>query len=157
MRTYARVLRLVLITLSIAGLLVALNAVPGAATPASGVTGTTLARGTNQSPGTIPIKQGMDVVVATNTFAPGGSSGWHSHPGGAIVVVVSGQLTDYNSIGGHCVATTYTAGQAFIERPGVLQLAVNNGTTDTVVYVTFPSVPDGAPSRTDEAAPADCP
>jgi len=152
-----RKLRFAVLLLALATLFLAVNAVPGAATPSSGVTGKTLARGTDQSPGTIPIKQGMDVVVATNTFAPGGSSGWHSHPGGAIVVVMSGQLTDYNSIGGNCVATTYTAGQAFVERPGVLQLAVNNGTTDTVVYVTFPSVPAGAPSRTDEPAPADCP
>jgi quercetin dioxygenase-like cupin family protein len=46
-----------------------------------------LARGTNTTDGTIPLKAGSDVALAQITVDPGGSSGWHSHPGGAIVVV----------------------------------------------------------------------
>ena len=88
------------------------------ATPPSGLTNVPLARGTNVSEGTIPLQFGTDVAMAQITVDPGGSSGWHSHPGGAIVVVKTGTLTVYQSIGSQCEITTYSAGQAFIERPG---------------------------------------
>jgi hypothetical protein len=38
-----------------------------------------------------------DVVTQTVTFAPGGYSGWHSHPGLAILSVKSGTLTFYEA------------------------------------------------------------
>src|SRR5258707_3459479 len=87
------------------------------ATPPSGLVNVPLARGTNVSEGTIPLQFGTDVAMAQITVAPGGSSGWHSHPGGAIVVVKQGSLTVYGSAGSGCETTTYGAGQAFIERP----------------------------------------
>jgi len=151
-----RKLRLAVLLAALGALFVALNAVPGGATPPSGQTTTTFARGTYQDPGTLPIKQGMDVVVARNVFAPGGGSGWHSHPGGAIVVVQSGTITFHRSFGGHCDVTVYAAGQAFVERPGDVVEAVNNGSVDAVVFATFPSVPVGGATRIDEPAPAGC-
>src|SRR5437763_15163299 len=69
------------------------------ATPPSGLTNTPLARGSNTSEGTIPLQFGTDIAMAQITVAPGGSSGWHSHPGGAIVVVKQGSLTVYGSSG----------------------------------------------------------
>src|SRR5437899_11884823 len=95
------------------------------ATPPSGLTNLPLARGTNTSHGTIPLKFGTDVAMAQITVNPGGSSGWHSHPGGAIVVVQQGSITVHQSAGSQCQTTTYAAGQAFIERPG----DVHDGTT----------------------------
>src|SRR3954452_15298568 len=88
------------------------------ATPPSGLTNVPLARGTNVSHGTIPLHVGTDVAMAQITVDVGGSAGWHSHPGGAIVVVKQGTLTTYRSVGSQCQANSYTAGQAFIERPG---------------------------------------
>ena len=69
------------------------------ATPPSGLTNVPLARGTNVSHGTIPLQVGTDVAMAQITVDPGGSSGWHSHPGGAIIVVKQGSLTVYSSVG----------------------------------------------------------
>jgi quercetin dioxygenase-like cupin family protein len=66
--------------------------------------------------------------MAQITVLPGGSSGWHSHPGGAVVVVKAGNLTVYRSVGSVCDATDYTGGQAFIERPGEVDDVVNTGT-----------------------------
>jgi quercetin dioxygenase-like cupin family protein len=129
----------------------------GTATAPVNTTNTALARGTDVSPGTIPIDQGMDVVVVTVTFAPGGSTGWHLHPGGAIVIVKAGDITLYRSVGNHCDLTTFTAGQAFIERPGDVHDAVNTGTTQAIVYVTFPSVPVGKAARIDAPDPGTCP
>ena len=155
--------RLAVMTLGFAGLIVAVNAVPGGATPsnpAGSFRSAVLARGTDTSQGTIPIKQGLDIVVARNDIDPGGTSGWHSHPGGAIVVVVQGEVTFYGWVGNHCDATRYTAGQAFIEGAGGVGNAKNTGSILTIVYVTFPGVPVGVigAQRIDVSpAPGTCP
>lgn len=127
------------------------------ATPPSGLTNIPLARGTDTSDGTIPLQAGNDVVMAQITVNPGGVSGWHSHPGGAIVVVKEGTLTVYGSSGSQCQVATYAPGQAFIERPGEVDQVVNTGTVPYVLYVTFPRVPAGMSARTDEADPGTCP
>jgi quercetin dioxygenase-like cupin family protein len=126
------------------------------ATPSSGLTNVTLARGTNLSNGTIPLQVGNDVVMAQITVQPGGSSGWHSHPGGAIIVVKEGSLTVYRSLGSQCETTTYGAGQAFIERPGEVDQVINLGSIPYILYVTFPRVPQGVSPRTDEPDPGTC-
>jgi quercetin dioxygenase-like cupin family protein len=127
------------------------------ATPPSGLTNVPLARGTNLSNGTIPLQFGTDVAMAQITVNAGGSSGWHSHPGGAIVVVKTGTLTVYTAVGSKCQVTTYGAGQAFIERPGEVDDVLNTSTTPYVLYVTFPRVPQGESPRTDELDPGTCP
>src|SRR5207247_5380245 len=77
-----RVVGLALLTWAIGLAIVAVTILPGAATPAVNLTSTTLARGTDQSNGTLTFQRGTDVVVAMNTFAaatattPPGSSGW---------------------------------------------------------------------------------
>lgn len=92
------------------------------------------------------------------TVEPGGYSGWHSHPGGSIIVVKQGSLTVYRSVGSQCETTTYSAGQAFTERPGEVDQVVNNGTEDYILYVTFPRVPLGESPRTDVSPdPGTCP
>ncbi len=151
-----RGIRLGVITVGLAGLLVAVNAVPGAATPASGLTSVTLARGTDLSSGTIPLQEGTDIIVTEIRVVPGGSSGWHSHPGGAIVVVKQGALTVHRSIGSQCETTSYTAGQAFIERPGEVDDVINTGTIPYVLFVTFPRVPQGGSARIDLPDPGTC-
>ena len=79
------------------------------ATPPSGLTNVPLARGIDVSNGTIPLQVGTDVAMSKITVIPGGSSGWHSHPGGAIIVVKTGTLTVYKSVGSQCQTTTYSA------------------------------------------------
>jgi quercetin dioxygenase-like cupin family protein len=127
------------------------------ATPPIKLINILLARGTNLSEGTIPLHAGTDVAMAQITVHPGGSSGWHSHPGGAIIVVNTGTLTVYRSVGGQCQTETYSAGQAFIERPGELDNVLNISSSDYILYVTFPRVPQGVSPRTDEPNPGTCP
>ena len=95
--------------------------------------------------------------MAQITVNPGGSAGWHSHPGGAIVVVKQGSLTVYTSAGSQCQITTYSAGQAFIERPGEVDNVLNTGTIPYILFVTFPRVPQGESPRTDQPNPGTCP
>jgi quercetin dioxygenase-like cupin family protein len=135
----------------------AVTIAPGGATPPSGLTNVPLARGTDVSHGTIALQVGTDVAMAQITVVPGGSSGWHSHPGGAIIIVKQGELTVYRAIGSQCQTTTYTAGQAFLERPGEVDQVVNTGTIPYVLYVTFPRVPQGASTRIDQPDPGTCP
>jgi len=152
------------------GLLVVVNTTSVAATPPSGLTNVPVARGTDKSVGTLPLEQGTDIVMAQITVVPGGSSGWHSHPGGAIVVIKQGALTRYRargedgreaedsqSSGGRCEATQFTAGQAFIERPGEVDQVVNTGTIPYILFVTFPRVPVGGSARIDQPDPGVCP
>ena len=127
------------------------------ATPPSGLTNVPLARGTDLSNGTIPLQAGTDVAMAQITVVPGGSSGWHSHPGGAIIIVKQGALTVYRAIGSQCQTATYSAGQAFIERPGEVDQVVNTGTVPDVLLVTFPRVPQGDSARIDQPDPGTCP
>jgi len=127
------------------------------ATPPSKLVNIPLARGTNLSEGTIPLHSGTDVAMAQITVDPGGSSGWHSHPGGAIIVVKTGTLNVYRSVGGQCQTETYSTGQAFIERPGELDNVLNMSSSPYVLYVTFPRVPSSVSPRTDEPNPGTCP
>ena len=165
-----RTARWAVLSVGLAGVVTAIFVSSGAATPPSGLTNVTLARGTAQSHGTIPLQFGTDVVMSQITVNPGGSSGWHSHPGGAIIVVAQGTLTVYHASGDdshsqggddwhsqRCESTTYSAGQAFIERPGEVDQVINNGTTPYVLFVTFPRVPQGGSARIDAPDPGTCP
>ena len=171
-----RVMRLAVLTVGLAALFVAVNAVPGAATPPVGFTSVLLGRGTYMNHETLPLRQGTDIVAAQLTVKPSGSSGWHSHPGGAIIVVQQGDITIYRSItkgddgqgqsesdqqGGsrfpHCVINHYSHGQSFTELPGEVDLVVNSGSNDYVLVVMFPSVPAGGPTRIDQPNPGTCP
>jgi hypothetical protein len=158
------------ITVGAAGLLALVNTVPGSATPASGLTSVTLGRGTDMSVGSLPLKEGTDVVMAEITVVPGGSSGWHSHPGGAIVLIKQGELTRYRSrseesgdsedlqsSGSQCEVTRFTAGETFLEKPGEVDQVVNTGTTPYILFVTFPRVPKGGATRIDQPDPGVCP
>ena len=152
-----RAMRWAAVSVGLAGVITATTLPPGGATPPAGLTLTPLAQGTNGSGGTVPLQAGTNVVMAQITVTPGGVSGWHSHPGGAIIVVQQGSLTVYASVGNNCETKTYTAGQAFVERPGEVDQVKNTGTIPYVLYVTFPRVPQGASARTDEPDPGTCP
>lgn len=144
-------------TVALAGGIAMAIVLPASATPSVNATSTLLARGTINSSTAVLFRGGTDTVVARNSFAPGGSSGWHSHPGGAIVVVAQGTATLYTARGATCDVKTYTQGQSFFERPGAVQDAVTQGTTDFVAYVMFPSVPASGPTRGDQPDPGVCP
>src|SRR5262245_9517707 len=149
--------RWALLGVALASTATAVFVATGAATPSFGLTNVLLARGTDVSDGSLPLQAGADVAMAQITVNPGGSSGWHSHPGGAIIVVKTGTLTVYRAIGSQCQSNEYTAGQAFIERPGEVDQVVNESTTPYVLFVTFPRVPQGTSARTDKPDPGTCP
>jgi quercetin dioxygenase-like cupin family protein len=99
----------------------------------------------------IKTKGLSDVYVVKNTIAPGGHTGWHSHPGPSIISVVSGQATEYRSDDPDGIV--HAAGTAFVDEGGDhAHIMVNEGTTD-LVLVAFQVLPLGAPRRIDLPAP----
>ena len=152
-----RAVRWAALSVGIAGAITAVTVGPSTATPPSDLTNIALARGTDTSHGSLRLKFGTDVAMAQITVQPGGSAGWHSHPGGAIIVVQQSTITVYSAEHGRCKTKTYSAGEAFIERPGEVDNVLNNGTVPYVLYVTFPRVPPGGSARTDEPDPGTCP
>lgn len=136
------------------GCVAALGMVPSAAlaTPGSGVTGTVLAMGTSAGTMKVEAKGVTDVVVRTITIAPGGSTGWHHHPGQLIAVVQQGTLSRTLD---DCSVETTTAGQSFIEPSGAKHRHIgrNLGSEPVVLYVTY-MLPAGSPLSVDAEAPA---
>jgi quercetin dioxygenase-like cupin family protein len=147
--------------------LLAVVAVVGSvtATMAIGVTSTTLATGTlhpvnvNFNSGGFKVKLQMkdetSVQVVQNVVAPGGTFGWHSHPGPSLIVVKSGTMTFYHADDPTCSPDVRHAGDALIDSGTDVHVGRNLGTVDAVVIVTR-FLPIGAPSRIDEPASPYC-
>ena len=121
----------------------ALFVVPALATPPSGLTNTPLARGTNTSDGTIPLRVGTDVTIAQITVVPGGSPGWHSHPGGAIVIVKQGELTVYRAIGTSARSPRTARVRRSSSDPGKSIRFINTGTVPYVLLRDLPACASG--------------
>ena len=102
-------------------------------------------------------KDREDVVMRQLTVAPGGISGWHSHPGPSFVIVTQGTLNLYEANDPTCTAQTFGAGEGFVEAPGDVHIVRNEGTTPVVLLVTFLDVPVGGAFRLDAPRPGNCP
>ena len=103
----------------------------------------------------VHVKEPSEVVVAKVTVQPGGSLGWHTHPGPAIATVASGQLTIINAT--DCVTRQYPAGKAFIDPgQGNVHIGFNTTNVETVVYVTFLDVPAGQSPTIASPEPESC-
>ena len=127
-------------------------------TAGSGASGVVTSRGTSDDKITTRGNQRFDVVNQTITIEPGGNSGWHSHPGQAIVVVKSGNFTLYDGDDKTCSATVVPPGQVFIDHGyGHVHIARNEGTVPTELHVTYLDVPVGGAFRLDAARPGNCP
>ncbi len=74
-----------------------------------------------------------DVAIVKHVVDPGGSSGWHHHPGVALVSVKSGAVTLYDE---KCKKTVYKAGEGFVEGNHPV-LVRNHGKVDAVLYTTY--------------------
>jgi quercetin dioxygenase-like cupin family protein len=103
----------------------------------------------------ISTKGESDLYILENRIAPGGSFGWHSHPGPSLVIVKSGTLTLYRGDDPTCTPTVVQAGSGFVDDGGDTHLVRNEGNVETIVYVTS-LIPQGAARRIDEPAPGNC-
>ena len=161
--------------LALATIVAAASSVAVAAilTPSSGVSGVILARASFADQTDIKFKikgQGQEVINVNNSgdtvmqkivIAPGGHTGWHSHPGPVVVLVASGEMSFYDGDDATCTARTYATGQAFIDSgQGHVHIARNEGSVPLELYVTYFDVTPGvAPPdafRIDAPNPGNC-
>ncbi|HEX4671155.1 MAG TPA: hypothetical protein VH279_02745 [Solirubrobacteraceae bacterium] len=143
------------------------------ATPSSGVTTTILAKSLfdefNVKAHTVPAdtwqarlqtRGQSDVYVVDNKLAPksatspGGTTGWHSHPGPSLILVVAGTVTNHTA--DNCAGQTYSAGSGFIDAGGDDVHMLSNDGSVQAETIAVQLLPTGAPRRIDEPAPANC-
>lgn len=128
------------------------------ASPSSGFSRSGLGRGVLTRAAPIDLQEGTDVIFDSVTIAPGGATGWHTHPGPELLVVTEGVLTFQRSDGVTCVTEQVSAGQAFVgAAPGELHAAHNEGADPTEFVVAFFNIPTGGPSRGEGDPPPVCP
>ena len=91
-----------------------------------------------------------NIIQQEIKFSPGGTTGWHIHPGIVILTLAadSGPVDWYDS---KCGKTVYNAGDSWTEGTK-LHDVVNRGSTDVHFLVTYIVAKD-VNKRTDEAAP----
>jgi hypothetical protein len=106
----------------------------------------------------LQTKEPVDFVTQQIRIGPGGTTGWHSHPGPVLVTVKSGELTIVYATDPNCDGRTYTAGQSFVDRGEEnIHTAFNRGNTELELLATY-LVPGeaGAPFRLDAPDPGTC-
>jgi quercetin dioxygenase-like cupin family protein len=112
----------------------------------------------NAKPNQVKLKTKgeSDVYVVENTVKPGGSSGWHTHPGPSLITVKAGTATFYDGDDPTCSPHSYPAGSGVIDPgDGHVHILRNEGNVD-LVTVTVQILPVGAPRRIDAPSPGNC-
>jgi quercetin dioxygenase-like cupin family protein len=77
------------------------------------------------------------MLVTSITVAPGGTFGWHGHPGPVLVAMSKGTLAVYEAHGAQCPRRTVTAGDAFVEDGGDVHLARNESSEPVELNAIF--------------------
>lgn len=141
------------------------------ATPANGFVGSTLAMGTfgnidsrvhsGSWQESIKTQGHSDLYVQSNVWQPGGTTGWHTHPGPSLIIVTEGTITAYDGDDPHCVPHVYTAGtpnNTFVDPGGGDVHIIRNETNAEAKDIAVQLVPAGATRRQDVVpAPGNCP
>jgi mannose-6-phosphate isomerase-like protein (cupin superfamily) len=99
-----------------------------------------------------------DTAYQQLTIAPGGHTGWHTHPGPTFVSVAEGEGTLYHGMAG-CPSTKYAVGRGFMQPSTEVHNMRNEGSTPLVLWA-FYALPPGtsnAAIRIDQPQPAECP
>ena len=132
-------------------------AIVALATPGSGQTSVPLARATTAERVNIKTHPHdmTDIVVQEVTLQPGGYTGWHYHPGPILVAVKAGTITLYDADDPSCTPSRVNAGSAFMEEPGHVHFARNEGAVAEQHISTY-ILPFGAPTRVDAPHPRNC-
>ena len=140
------------------------------ATPADKFTGTTIAAARfdeiNVNNFSLPANawqarlktQGLsDVYVQANLWLPGGTTGWHTHPGHSLIIVTAGTVTVYDGDDPSCTPQVYTQGMGFVDSGGGdVHLIRNEGAIDART-IAVQLIPAAAERRINAAAPGNCP
>jgi quercetin dioxygenase-like cupin family protein len=97
-----------------------------------------------------------DVYVVDNKFAAGGTTGWHSHPGPSLILVVAGTVTNYMGDDPRCKGHAYTAGSGFIDPGGNDVHMLRNEGSDQAETIAVQLLPRDADRKIDKPDPGHC-
>jgi quercetin dioxygenase-like cupin family protein len=107
----------------------------------------------------IDCTNGCDLAFQQATVPPGGSSGWHTHPGATFVGIGQGEITYYHGDSAACHSEKVSAGSGFGQMPNEVHLGRNESSNPLVIYTMY-VLPTGTPNsgiRIDQPQPAGCP
>jgi quercetin dioxygenase-like cupin family protein len=97
-----------------------------------------------------------DVSIQHARLAPGEATGWHTHPGPALVEVVRGSITYEDVRHGKCQRTTYDAGEGFFDRGfGHVHRAIA-GSEGADIYPVYVLPPGSETHLIPAPAPEEC-
>src|ERR1700728_1672979 len=148
------------------------------ATPAAGFTATTIMRGRfdeidvrnkplvsdssevdrrakawlalEKAPGT------SHLYIQNNVWQPGGSTGWHTHPGHSLIIVTAGTVTDYLGNDPDCKPHVYSKDMTFTDPGGEHAHIIRNESNVVARTTAVQFIPAGAERRIDIADPGNC-
>ncbi|AXK35266.1 cupin domain-containing protein [Streptomyces armeniacus] len=148
-KRWRRVRQAAVTAVCVAGIAAAPSA--AVATPGSGVTSKTLAEGSTADGVEISAEGRTDVAYRKITIEPGGTTGWHYHPGRLLAVVKSGTLTRTLA---DCSVEVSGPGDTVVEPVGPehVHTGHNHGKEPVVLYATYVK-PEGGPDSVDAADP----
>jgi quercetin dioxygenase-like cupin family protein len=110
-----------------------------------------------QSQEVIQVNNAQETVIQQIVIAPGGHTGWHSHPGPVVVLIKSGQMSFYDSEDPTCSVRIYSAGEAFIDSgQGHVHIARNEGSVNLELWATYFDVPAGGAFRINADSTGNC-
>jgi quercetin dioxygenase-like cupin family protein len=99
---------------------------------------------------------GADVFIQHVRLGANAPTGWHTHPGPALVTVMKGSLTYEDAEAKTCNRITYAAGEGFVDRGfGHVHRAVA-GADGVDFYVVYLLPPGTATHVIPASAPAEC-
>src|SRR5215212_2377160 len=99
---------------------------------------------------------GTDAFIQHVRLGPNNQTGWHTHPGPAIVTVAKGSVTYQDAQANRCIDTTYAAGEGFIDRGfGHVHRAIA-GADGVDFYVVYLLPPGSATHVIPSTAPPAC-
>lgn len=145
----------------------AMTPVPAMATPGSGFTavkqdkgqfGPLMLKGEKDGFWDVKLqaKSNTDMYVVRNSVAPGGHSGWHTHPGPSLITVTVGEITAYDGHDPLCSSRVYRAGETFVDGGGDHVHLLRNETSAPAETVAVQFLPEGATRRIDAPEPNNC-
>ncbi len=113
--------------------------------------------GDEQPPQSPQATKGLsDVYVQSNVWAPGGSTGWHSHPGHSLIIVTAGTVTDYEGHDPDCKPHVYKTGMGFLDPGGDHIHNLRNEGDVEAKTIAVQLIPADAARRVDVADPGNC-
>jgi hypothetical protein len=102
-------------------------------------------------------KGASDGYFLVNVWEPGGTTGWHTHPGHTLIIVTAGTITHYDGDDPKCTPHVYTTGMTFVDKGGShVHIIRNEGDVEAQV-IAFRLIPHGQPGRIDAPDPGNCP